>query len=66
MSKEKKAKILWFIAGLIFLSVCLHDIYYSGSSNKSILIIVFEGIAGIASIINAVTFRRKYVGKKPA
>jgi hypothetical protein len=51
---------LWFIVGLIFLIVCIHDFYNAGISNKSILFRIFEGIAGIASFKNAFTFRRKY------
>jgi hypothetical protein len=54
--------IIWFTAGLIFLNVCLHDIYKSGSSNKSLQFTVFEDIAGIALIINTFTYKRK----KPA
>ena len=66
MSKEKKAMILWLIAGLIFLIVCMRDLYDPGSSNKSPILIMFEGMAGIASFVNALVYRRKYLSKKAA
>ena len=66
MSKEKKAMIVWIVIGIIFLSVCLRDFYNYGSSHKSLLIIIFEGVAGIASFLNALNFRRKSLSKKAA
>ena len=64
MSKEKKTMIVWLVVGVIFVSVCVHDFYNYSSSNKSLLIIIFEGIAGIASFINAFNYRRKTITKK--
>jgi len=56
--------IVWFVVGVVFLSVCVHDFYNYSSSNKSLLIIIFEGIAGIASFINISNYRRKVIAKK--
>ena len=66
MSKETKTMIVWIIVGVLFLSIYLHDFYNYGSSNKSSLIIIFEGIAGISSFLNAFNYRRKSMSKKGA
>ncbi len=66
MSKEKKVMILWHVVGVIFLSVCIRDLFNSGASTHSIIFAVVEGIAGIACIVNAFSIRRKYISDKDA
>lgn len=66
MDKVKKQSLLWLIAGIIFISVSIHDIFFGGAPNKSGIMIALEVIAGFCCTLNALRQWRKYEIKKAA
>ncbi len=66
MIKPEKQFLLWLVAGIIFLAVSIHDIFFAGSMNKSGMIIALEVIGGFCFILLALIQWRKYKNEKVA
>lgn len=64
MNKLEKESLLWLVAGLIFLAVSIHDIFFPGATNKPGIIIALEIIGGFCFILLALMRWRKYKNEK--
>jgi hypothetical protein len=64
MTKLDRGSMLWLLAGIIFLSISIRDIFFEAASNKSGMIISFEVIAGICLVLLAlIQWRRNRTNK---
>lgn len=61
MNREKKQFLIWItIAGVLLMSVGIHDLLVLTTVNKSGFIIALELVAGISFLLNALLQWRKY------
>lgn len=61
MNREKKQFLLWTsIAGILFMIVGAHDLYFLTEVNKSGFIIGLELTAGIFFLLNALIHWRRH------
>jgi len=65
MSKLQKQSLLWLAAGIIFLAVSVHDIFFPGGANKPGIIVGLEVIGGFCFILLALIQWRKHRNEKP-
>lgn len=54
MNQERRRLIVWTtIAGVLFMTVAVHDLYFLNSIDKSKFLIILETVAGICFLLNA-------------
>lgn len=60
MNREKKQYLIWTsIAGVLFLVVGVHDVYFRAAEDKSTFVIILGFVAGIGFLLNALLQWRK-------
>jgi uncharacterized membrane protein YhaH (DUF805 family) len=60
MNKERKQFLIWTaVAGILFLIVGIHDLFFLTTADKSGFIILLEWVAGLAFLLNALLQWRK-------
>ena len=61
MDREKKQFLMWItIAGVLFMIVGVHDLFFLTTINKSEFLIILEIVAGLCFLLNALMQWRKY------
>ena len=61
MNQERKQFLVWTtIAGVLFLIVGGHDVFFVATNDKSGVVIALEVVAGICFLLNALLQWRKY------
>jgi hypothetical protein len=60
MNQDKKQFLIWTaVAGILFLVVGIHDLFFLTTADKSGFIILLEWVAGLAFLLNALLQWRK-------
>lgn len=59
MDKIRRESLQWFVVGLIFIAVSIHDVFFAGQTSKSAIIIVLEVIGAVCFSLVALKQWRK-------
>lgn len=61
MNREKKQFLIWLtIAGILFMIVGIHDLFFVTAINKSTFMIVLEIVAGLCFLLNVLIQWRRF------